>query len=281
MECIYTCIEWLTLHLNPLYMHDFHNPFVTPLERQPDLLDLSLNAVSVMTSHNSYIRTFQHGTRATTDGIRMALACGARCLELDVFREVAHPTALFVAHGQEGTPRDLITTTKLPLRTAFEFLAHHAFERTSDPLFLALELNMHEEPAACNALADELERCFAGRLFKGTVGPATPLRELIGKVVLMSGGGSGSCARLNGLLHIRWNPQFENRSSDLPIPMRYEGCARIYPAGDVRGAFSLNFDARPYLNAGATFVAMNLCTEDANARAYQAYFASSSFIRKH
>jgi hypothetical protein len=280
MACFFSCFDWLTAHLNPLYIDGPHNPFRVSLEQQPELLDLSLNSVAIMTSHNSYIRTFQHGTRATTDGLERALHCGARCLELDVYREPTDPTVLFVAHGQEGTPRDLITTTKLPLRSAFEFLAQHAFEHTSDPLFLALELNMHSDLAACGALADEIERCFANRLYKGTVTPATPLRELVGRVVLMAGGGSGSCDRLNGLLHVRWGMSFPNRSSQEAVPARYEGCPRIYPAGDVRGAFSLNFDPIPYLNAGATFVAMNLCTNDAGMQAYVRRFARSSFIRK-
>ena len=280
MACFFTCFDWLTTHLNPLYIDRPPNPFRLSLEQQPELLDLSLNCVSVMTSHNSYIRTFQHGTCATTDGLRQALLCGARCLELDVYREANQPTTLFVAHGQEGTPHDLITTTKLPLRSAFEFIAQHAFEHTSDPLFLALELNMHDDPAACGALADELERCFANRLYRGTVTPDTPLRELVGRVVLMAGGGAGSCDRLNGLLHVRWGALFANRSSEEAVQARYEGCPRIYPAGDVRGAFSLNFDPRPYLDAGATFVAMNLCTNDAGMQAYAARFAHSSFIRK-
>lgn len=280
--CFYTCLDWATAHLNPWFAGRPRNPFLTPLEQQPELLDLSLCAVSVMSSHNSYIRTFQNGTRATTEGLQIALNCGARCLELDIYREPLQPTTLFVAHGHEGEEgsRDLITTTKLPLRSAFEFLGNHAFEHTTDPLFLALELNMHADPVSCNTLVDELEHSFGAHLYRGLLTPATKLRELVGKVVLMSGGGAGSCERLSSLIHIRWNPSFENRSSANPIPARYEGCARIYPAGDVRGAFSLNFDARPYLDAGATFVAMNLCTDDANARAYQALFSRSSFIRK-
>ena len=274
------CLDWLTVHLNPLFVGRVRNPFLTPIEQQPELLDLSLCAIAIMTSHNSYIRTFQHASRATTDGLQMALDCGARCLELDVYREPARPTALFVAHGQERTPHDLITTTKLPLHSALEFLAQHAFEHTSDPLFLALELNMHSDPVAGEALAEELERCFAARLYRGLLTPATPLRELVGKVVLMSGGGSGDCERLNALLHVRWGPLFANRSSADAVPVRYEGCPRIYPAGDVRGALSLNFDPRPYLDAGATFVAMNVCTDDGPMRAYAARFARSSFIRK-
>jgi hypothetical protein len=280
IACFYPCFDWLSVHLNPLFLPHTRNPFLTPLAQQPELLDLSLNAVSIMASHNTYIRTLQHGTRATTDGIQIALDCGARCLELDIFREPNQPTSLFVAHGKERTPNDIITTTKLPLRSAFQYVAEHAFEHTTDPLFLALELNMHAEPAACSALADELELCFADRLYRGSITPATPLRELIGKVVLMSGGGSESCARLHGLLHVQWNPAFQNRSSAEPIPALYEGCTRIYPAGDMRGALSLNFNSIPYLQAGATFVAMNLCTDDAYDRAYQAYFARSSFVRK-
>lgn len=280
--CFYTWLDWTAAHLNPWFAGRPRNPFLTPLEQQPELLDLSLNAVSIMSSHNSYIRTFQNGARSTTDGIQVALNCGARCLELDIYREPQQPIALFVAHGREGEEgsRDLITTTKLPLRSAFAFLAQHAFEHTTDPLFLALELNMHSDPVSCATLVDELERGFGARLYRGILTPATKLRELVGKVVLMSGGGSGACAPLEALLHIRWSPSFENRSSANPIPTRYEGCPRIYPAGDVRGAFSLNFDPRPYLDAGATFVAMNLCTDDVHARVYQDRFSRSSFIRK-
>jgi hypothetical protein len=250
-----------------------------PLEDQPHLLDLSLCEVSVMSSHNSYIRTLQHLGSSSTDALQIALDCGARMLELDVYRD-RRDNSVFVAHGKEETPNDIITTTKLHLGSALDFINRKAFERTNDPLFLALELLVHNEELACNQIAELLTIHLGSRLYTGVLTGKTKMRDLIGKVVLFSGG--GAVGRLASMIHTQWSEVFQNVSSEIsPELLHGEGtCIRVYPAGNVMGAISLNFDPVPYLLHGATFVALNVCMADENMAFYTSWFAHSSFVKK-
>lgn len=244
----------------------------------PTLIDLPLKSVSVMSSHNSYIRTVQHLGESTVDGIRVALEYGARCIELDMYRDKEHPETVFVAHGKEELPDDLITTTKLPFEEAIVFIKENAFKQTSDPLFLALQINVHSDATACESMRRIIDRHIGDLLYTKSVTPNTPLRELVGKIVLMCGG--GAVGPLNDRIHIQWSESFRNEPSTLSVtaPRITDNCIRIYPAGNIRGALSLNFDPMPFLRAGATFVALNVCTNDDHMKAYAAYFSKASFV---
>ena len=250
-----------------------------PLEDQPHLLDLPLCEMSVMSSHNSYIRTLQHLGKSSTDALQITLDCGARMLELDVYRD-SSDNSVFVAHGKEETPNDIITTTKLHLGSALDFISRKAFEQTNDPLFLALELLVHNEEPACNQIADLLTLHLGSRLYTGVFTGETKMRDLVGKVVLFCGG--GAVGRLVSMINTQWSDVFQNVSSETsPEQLRGEGtCIRVYPAGNVTGAMSLNFDPVPYLLHGATFVALNVCMADEHMAFYISWFTHSSFVKK-
>lgn len=248
-----------------------------PLENQSHLLDLSLCEVSIMSSHNSYIRTLQHLGESSTDALQIVLDRGARMLELDIYRD---HEGVFVAHGKEETPNDIITTTKMQLGVALEFINRKAFERNNDPLFLALELLVHNEEPACNQIADLLSLHLGSRLYTGALTGETKLRDLLGKVVLFSGG--GAVGRLVPMIHTQWSDVFQNVSSDT-APELLHGvgtCIRVYPAGNVLGALSINYNPVPYLLYGATFVALNMCMTDEHMSMYSTWFAQSSFVKK-
>ncbi len=280
MGVFFSCLDKTLVRTVPYFTPiDTLQPRIS-LKDQPQLLDVTLSEVSVMASHNSYIRTLQHLGESSTSALQTVMQMGARFVELDVYRH-KHDNSVFVAHGKEETPDDIITTTKLDLGEAFEFLSKKAFENTDDPLFVALELLVHNEVAACDRIADLLELHFGSRLFKGVLSGKTPLRDLIGKVVLFSGG--GSTGRLSSVIHTQWSEVFQNVASDT-LPERLTGvgtCIRVYPAGNLHGALSLNFNPIPYLLKGASFVAMNMCTNDEHMKMYAAWFSRSSFIKKN
>ena len=277
MGCCFSVVDAAAVALVPVYKDHGPRP-LRSIEEQPELLDLPLSAVAVMSSHNSYIRTLQHMSESTTEGIRIALECGCRCLELDVYRDGSE---VFVAHGKEEKPHDIITTTKLPLATALQYIARTAWARTNDPLFLALELNVHSEAASSDSIGRELIAAFGNCLYTGPLDGAVRLRELVGRIVLMCGGGAGG-SLLPLLMNVSWNTVFQNIPSVArPDTLDGSGTAiRVYPAGDFRGALSLNFDPIPFLKAGATFCALNVACDDDAMRAYEAWFATSSFVRK-
>lgn len=277
------CFSAVNSAVSPLsiYAPAGPNTKIIPLADQPHLLDLPLSAVAVMSSHNSYIRTLQHAGESSTEALQIALDRGCRFLELDVYRDPTKSERVFVAHGKEELPEDILTTTRLPLNEVFRFIASHAFARTNDPLFIALELNVHNDITACDSIATLIERHFTPRLFRDPFTPAVPLRSLLDKVVFFSGGGAAG-ARLPPLINTQWSEAFQNIPSSVPAAS-IDGtgnCIRVYPAGDIKGALSLNFNPVPYLMRGATFVALNVCTSDTHMDYYATWFASSSFIKK-
>jgi hypothetical protein len=278
MGCCFSCVEEVVVAVVPVYRDVPSRRPVRSLEEQKELLEFPLSAVSVMASHNSYIRTLQHMSEATVDGIRIALNLGCRCLELDIYRDGAD---IFIAHGKEEKPRDIITTTRLPIDSAFRYIAANAWANTTDPLFLALELNVHGEAEASNTIARGLVAAFGSRLYTGSLDGSVRLRDLIGRVVLMCGGGAGG-SLLPLLMNVSWNAVFQNIPSTVaPDTLERTGTViRVYPAGDFRGALSLNFDPVPFLQAGATFCALNACCDDDAMRAALAWYAASSFVRK-
>lgn len=270
----------LSTSIIPLFADIGPNMQLISLEDQSHLLDLSLHDVAIMSSHNSYIRTLQHIGESSIDALKIVLDRGARCIELDVYRDLV-TNKIFVAHGKEKLPCDIITTTKLPFDDAMKFIIQYAFLRTNDPLFIALEMNVHNERIPCDTIADIIEDSVRDRLYRGVLSDSTVLRNLLGKVILMNGGGVNS-ERLSHIMHVQWNSIFQNVASNvIPDTLNGKGtCIRVYPEGDLHGALSMNFDPLPFLKAGATFVALNMCTHDEHMRTYAEWFSKSSIIKK-
>jgi len=278
MGCIFSCTDCLASQC-PCYsgIPEYQNK--TQIADQPELLNKSLNKVSVMTSHNTYIHTLQVGSVSSTRGIEIALAKGARCIELDLFREENKPETVFIAHGQEKEGKNLLGTTKLPLQDALEYISLHAFNKTSDPLFIALEVNCARNETSCNTIAYLFEQYLATRLYKGKLDPGVLLKDLVGKVILIHGGGVVG-ERLNNLVNEEWGAALQNAPCAIdPSQLAFGSSAvRVYPVGFESDVLSSNYDPLPMLTKGATFVAMNVCTQDQYLQVYENYFKKSSFI---
>jgi hypothetical protein len=281
MDALFSCIDCLckqscTYALSP----DTPVQQRIPLEEQPDLLDAPLCSVSVFSSHNSYLQTLQVASAATTEALVRTLAVGARCIELDLFRDVADPSRVFVAHGQEKLPYDILGTSQLSFSDACACIAAAAAVGT-DPLFLILEINAHRDVAACDTIAATLRAAFGERIYSAPLRADTPLRALLGKVVVVTGGGVAGSA-LPPLVCGEWGAELQNAPCTVPLSELAVGrsVTRIYPVGDtLAGLLSMNFDALPALQAGVTFCALNVCTNDAHMRAAAEWFSRSSYIR--
>lgn len=278
MGACFSCLDKTIVQTVPVFQTTDRLKTHVSVESQPQILDLRLCDVSIMTSHNSYINTLQHFGESSLNALQKVLNYGARCIELDLYRYKMG--GIYVAHGKEESPDDIITTTKLDLDVAFEFLSRSAFEHTSDPLFIALELNVHTEEDACDQIANLIHKYFDSRIYKGTLTGETRIRDLIGKVIFMSGG--GAIGRLSTIIHTQWSDVFQNISSSTPAE-RIQGvgtCIRVYPEGNLAGALSANFNPVPYLLNGATFVALNMCTNDEHMQFYASWFAHSRIVKK-
>lgn len=269
---------------SPLYTNKGRRLGIISLQDQPHLLDLKLSEVSIMSSHNSFIRTLQIGGLSSLDALEIALARGSRFLELDIFRNPDDPNEVWVSHGNIINGVDIIETSKLDLNTALEFINSRAFKDTSDPLFLILQLNIDHDVISSNVIADLLEKNFNDKICDFNVTTDTILKSLLNKIVMIYQTGAGSDL-LENIMNLKLNEGFINKPhthsiSSIKKYISESNIVRIYPDGGLfpQGTLGINYDPSDFFNSGVTFIAMNIAVNDVNMKKYEDIFKSSSFV---
>ena len=260
-----------------------------PLAMQKDeILEHTLKEFRIASSHNTYIPCNQNMDISSKLSIRNALILGCRVIELDLFVNESDNNPVIV-HGVEGSTvgKDIYTTTILNFREVCNEINNYAFKKTNDPLILTLELNTHKNEVVNTNTANILREIFGERLLAKdetkSIGDYK-LSELMGKVIILSGGGSSG--ELNNVINNTWyDDKLQNISSNTEITdeiinFNKTGITRVYPAGDVRGHFSGNYDPKKFWDAGCQIVAMNYQTNDTGMIDNNSMFKNSSFILK-
>lgn len=245
----------------------------------PELLDLCLCDVSVITSHNSFLPFIQNVSIASADAVVSAMQKGARCIELDVFSGKDHEPV--VAHGmvKQGWG-NIFATNSLSFADVIKAIAENAFKQTSDPLFICIENNTNGNVITNNIMAKVLKEHFSGLLTNpGNELACRPLKSLLGTVSIFTDNVAGDFA---DVVAMRWSDVFRNMDcGEKPGETLTPNCLyRIYPKGDFAGMMSRNYDAVPFLNAGYQFVAMNMQTSDKNMQNYLASFNGCRFKKR-
>jgi hypothetical protein len=228
--------------------------------------------VKVASSHNSYLSGTQHLSFASSSSVIEVLQAGARCIELDIFGTTDGTPV--VGHGINLQERDIMTTTTILLEDVLHDIANF---QTTDPIFLCLELNTRDNHSINDNIADLLMVTLGPRLIYDTLNhiylkkniSTMPLRTLLGKVVLMCGGGSTGI--LTDMMDIIWGKSYIKNNGDnvstyntssntslSNIPTAHTAIGRVYPAGNLAGALSLNINMEVFLDSKrVTFVALN------------------------
>jgi hypothetical protein len=218
----------------------------------------------------------QNFSTSSTKAIVDTLRKGARCLELDVFANSKHEPV--VAHGiVHKTFGNILLTNSIMFEDAIKIIAEHAFEGTSDPLFICIENNTNNDMVASNKMTSILKQYFGDRLtFPTNDLMFKTLKSLLGTVTIFSHNVQGEFADV--VSTNMWTDAFDNQdhsfSVDKVIPNKL---MRIYPKGTLNGMLSRNFDAKTFLNAGVQFVAMNLQTTDKHLVEYLESFDGFRF----
>jgi hypothetical protein len=123
-----------------------------------DVQDCRLCDVLVFSGHNSYLNGVQNFAPASIRAVQQSIDQGVRCIELDLYAHDKDTSTPIVAHGIEYVrwlKSDMFTTTRISFETVIEYLSLHAFEKTSDPLFVVIENNARRFPMT-NSLAAEI-----------------------------------------------------------------------------------------------------------------------------
>ena len=250
----------------------------------------TLKEFHIATSHNTYIPCTQNADIADVLAIKRALLLGARAIELDVFSDKTTLKPI-VAHGVErGAERaDILTTTSIPFQHCLDIIKKYAFQKTTDPIFIILELNTNKMIKVNNEIAKMLKNTFKDQLYKQNKKVSLgdiKLKDTLNKVIVLSGGGSNG--DLNKIIYSTWHDQKmknipytdQDLKEDEIIKFNETGMTRVYPAGTIEGHFSLNYDFEVAFEKGCQFIAMNYQTIDDNMNKYLTNFKNSSFLLK-
>ncbi|KAL3095460.1 hypothetical protein niasHS_007559 [Heterodera schachtii] len=123
----------------------------------------------ISTSFNTYLVEDQLKGPSSVDGYISALKRNCRFIEMDVWEE-AGGGELVVFNG--GT-----MTSKLALSDVLDVITELAFERTRYPLFVRLELHLHNVDAQRHLLA-LMEQKLGSRLYRPSMDPTDWTREM-------------------------------------------------------------------------------------------------------
>lgn len=268
---------------------------VKPIETRPDLLDTKFSEFLVNSSHNSYLPCTQHIDVASLDAILHTIKMGARVIELDCFmrNNKTNDIEPVVTHGKEGgNNSDIFVTNYILFEDCIKLISEHAFN-TSDPLILTLELNTNRNEKTHQRMIDIIKQYLGNRLltpeFKMNSNNRryfndVPIRNLLNKVIILTGGGITENIReiLDGSFTENLFGNTSNRNNNI-IKQNISNrvIQRIYPAGDLFGHFSYNFDPEPFWNVGCQMVALNFNKVDRNLLKNYEKFRDYSFVKKN
>jgi len=248
------------------------------IKDNPELHNKFLKNVSVLSSHNSYITESQCSS-ASNSAITKCIESGIRCIELDIFNKDISKgdNEPVVAHGFANPNGDVFMTNKISLNSVMENLNKIAFEKTSDPLFIYLNLNTHENIICNENIYQTITKYFSDKLINGNV-LDIPLINLINKVIIISD--YINSGNLKNIINIRIAIDFLNFNSSFTgiTELTENRLIRIYPAPSISSLLSYNYDSIPFINKGYNFISMNISKNDKNLQNYYNKFNNSRFI---
>lgn len=276
--------------------HIIFNKTIKPIESFKEVLDKPFHEFYINTSHNSYVPCNQNADVASSEAIKRTLGMGARVIELDCFarkntgttKEDLEPV---VAHGIERKSGDIFTTSSISFEECIDIIATFG-TLNSDPLIINLELNTNKLIETQKRMKEIIISRFGDRLLPKEYKISTnnekrklfvnePMKNLLNKVIIISGGGYTD--ELKDIIDDTFNTnKILNTDNIDPDVINNENkpgyVQRIYPAGNIAGHLSKNFDPSIFWKNKYQMVALNFQVVDDNLMKTVAMFKNSSFV---
>lgn len=267
---------------------------IKPIEMRQDLLDTNLSNFWINSSHNTYVPCTQHVDLASIESIKYALKMGARVIELDCFmrNNKTNDFEPVITHGRERPEGDIFLTNYLTFEDAMKTISEYGFN-TSDPLIICLELNTNKNEFAHQRMIDIIRKYIGNKLLsseyklsRGSIRKYvndTPIRELLGKVIFLCGGGYTD--NISEIIDGSFKEDKFGNISDTNTEVIKTGVPsgvieRVYPSGNVFSHLSYNYDPEPFWKAGCQIVALNFNKVDKNLIKNFEKFRDYSFVKK-
>jgi hypothetical protein len=252
---------------------------------KPHLLDKPLHEFYISTSHNTYLPCHQNIDISSIEAIKNALHLGARVIELDVYaknniglRDDDYTPV--VAHGKEYKYGDIFTTSFITFEESIKTIAEFA-QTTSDPIWITLELNTNKLVKTQIKMKEILLKYFGNKIINSTTMLSNiPIKNLLNKIILTSGDGLVSPLKDIVISYINY-PYLKNtdhKDTNLKNKNSTGIIHRVYPAGDIQGHFSYNFDPEPLWKNRYQLIALNFQKLDDNLNKNLIMFNKCSFV---
>ena len=192
-----------------------------------------------------------------------------------------------VAHGAERKNGDIFTTSYISFEKCIDMIATFG-TLNSDPLIIALELNTNNLLPTQKRMKEIIISKLGDRLLSKEYKISNkvnrksfvdqPIKNLLNKIIIISGGGHTD--ELKDILDDTfYTDKLQNTdSNDTKIINKYGVIQRIYPAGNVAGHLSKNYDPTIFWKNKCQMVALNFQVVDENLMKNVAMFKNSSFV---
>ena len=275
--------------------HIIFNKTIKPIETFKHYLDKPLYEFYINTSHNSYIPCNQNVDIVSSEAIKRTLGMGARVIELDCFaqkntgntKEDLEPV---VAHGSERKDGDIFTTSYILFEKCIDIIATFG-TLNSDPLIIALELNTNNLLPTQKRMKEIIISKLGDRLLSKEYKISNkkdkksfvdqPIKNLLNKIIIISGGGYTD--ELTDIIDDTfYTDKLQNKDSSDVIAInninKLGVIQRIYPAGNIAGHLSKNYDPIIFWKNKCQMVALNFQVVDDNLMKNVAMFKNSSFV---
>jgi hypothetical protein len=149
-------------------------------------LDFPLREFMIKSSFNSAIIN----KTASTDAIDFVLKRGCRLIDFEIHtRNLTNAKATeFVSYSDDPENKSIKTGLTLTLEKALLFVAANAFSGFSplpnDPIFIHLRIKNNSKEVF-NRTSKAITTIFGDRLYKKQVNGSTPIKEIMGKVIIV------------------------------------------------------------------------------------------------
>lgn len=271
------------------------NKLNKPIEYYTKYLDKPFNEFYINTSHNTYLPCTQNADISSTEAIKRALGMGARVIELDCYarnNKGTNPEDFepVVAHGVERKDGDIFTTTPISFEECIDIIATYGF-LTSDPLIIDIEMNTNKIPQTQKIMKEiilkKLNKWLLPKEYKiintdnRKIFIDEPIKNLLNKVIIVSGNGYVEDFKdvLDAAYYSDKLMNADHKDSRVITKENKPGVIqRIYPAGDIEGALSFNYDPTIFWKNKCQLVALNFQKFDDNLMKNIAFFKNCSFI---
>ena len=251
----------------------------------------------IASSYKSFLPGSQYYDISSIDNIVNIIECGSRYIEMDIYQDTFCWSSKPMVYS--GRLKGLWNyTTKLNFETCITKIRETAFgsqfvKNGTDPLFICLNIYTENNYKILRKIAKILDRQFGNKLlpsnysYKTNNLAQTPIKELIGKVIIISND-KWENSPMEEMVNFSWEMPFLRNLSSEQVLYSFDkvelreynrrNITRVFPY--IKARESINYNPSECWLTGCQFVCMNYQTMDEFMLFYLDKFSKYSLVLK-